>query len=56
MNMQDLFELSEHDLQQVSGGVVAGESVERDHRDMGGDYAPGKPRHPTGSSWVGSKI
>ena len=55
-NGSKLAEMAVVDLQHVTGGVVAGESVERNHRDMGGDSGPAKPRHLTGSSWVGGKI
>jgi bacteriocin-like protein len=50
-------ELTERDLEQVTGGVVAGESMDDKHKDMGGGSTV-KPasRYPGGSSWVGSKI
>jgi hypothetical protein len=56
MNTRDLVELSEHDLQHVTGGVVAGESADKDHKDDTGYGGPATPRHLTSSSGVGSKI
>jgi hypothetical protein len=51
-------ELTERDLDQVTGGVVAGESTDKDHRDMGGSYSPPKPAKPSvaGSAWLGGKV
>ena len=55
-NRSKLVELTVLDLQHVIGGAVAGESVERNHRDMGGDSGPAKASQLAGSSWVGGKI
>jgi hypothetical protein len=55
-NRSKLAELAVLDLEHVTGGVVGGESIERNHRDMGGASGPAKPSHLSGSSWVGGKI
>jgi hypothetical protein len=50
-------ELTEHDLRHVTGGILAGESTDKDHKD---DTGPGPfraaTRYPTGSAWLGSKV
>jgi hypothetical protein len=51
-------ELTERNLDQVTGGVVAGESEDDKHRgDYGGGYIP-PPKQPSvaGSSWLGGKV
>jgi hypothetical protein len=53
-----IVELTELDLRHVIGGVVAGESVERNHKDDTGGGLPTKPatRGAAGGAWVGGKI
>jgi hypothetical protein len=52
-----LIELTVVDLQRVSGGVVAGEWIESNHKDdTGSSSGPAKASHISGSSWVGGKI
>jgi hypothetical protein len=52
-----IVELTELDLRHVTGGAVAGESVERNHKDDTGGL-PAKPatRGSAGGAWVGGKI
>jgi hypothetical protein len=50
-------ELTERDLDQVTGGVVAGESEDDKHRNDYGGYSLW-PKQPSvaGSGWLGSKV
>jgi hypothetical protein len=50
-------ELTERNLDQVTGGVVAGESEDDKHRgDYGGYSLPPKQPSVAGSSWLGGKV
>jgi hypothetical protein len=56
-NRSKLAELAVLDLQHVTGGAVAGEWIERNHKDdTGSSSGPAKANHISGSSWVGGKI
>ena len=51
-------ELTERDLDKVTGGAVRGESVDLDHGDMGETCCPSKTGKPpvAGSAWLGGKV
>jgi hypothetical protein len=51
-------ELTEHDLQRVTGGTVDGESTDDRHKGEGGYFPTSKPTSPyvAGSTWLGGKV